>query len=109
MKTITVSPLVKRYKLRPKTVTFCPLGDNYYLSKVEIDIELDGKVADLLDVENLFKKDLNGRTTSIEDLASNICETIVKWYSPISVRVECVADTHIEVHAIAEWHRKEEA
>ena len=107
MRTYENKNKIARYKFTVPVVVFCPLGDDYYNTTVVVEVELDKKIVDFLDLEDYFEKQLNGQHLTTEELAAEVRDTIAKEYEPKSVRVEIVGGSHIDAHTITEWKREE--
>lgn len=83
----------------PVTV-FCPLGPNYYRAAVTCEIELDAFIVDFIDLENYFKKELNGKELTTEALAGEVFAALEKAYAPKSITVKVHSDSHFPIDTI---------
>ena len=107
MRTYENKNKIARYKFTVPVVVFCPLGDDYYNTTVVVDVELRKKIVDFIDLEDYFKKSLNGLDLTTEAIAAEVRDTMVREYEPQAVRVEVISDSHFEMHTITEWKREE--
>lgn len=85
----------------PATV-FCPLGPNYYRGTVTAEVELGDKIVDFLDLEDYFKKDLNGKPLTTEQLCDEVFQTLNNIYEPKHLRVTVLSDSHFPIKTIKE-------
>ena len=107
MRTYANEKGIKAYQFAVPVTVNCPLGQNYYRARVFVDIELGDKIVDFLDLEDYFKKSLNGLDLTTEALAAEVRDTMVREYEPKAVRVEVISDSHFEIHTVTEWKREE--
>lgn len=85
----------------PVTV-FCPLGPNYYRAVVDCEMKLGDVIADFLDLERFFKKDLNGEHLTTEDLVAKVFDVMSATYHPEHIRVSVHSDSHFSIETIKE-------
>lgn len=85
----------------PVTV-YCPLGPNYYRAEVEVKMELGEVIVDFLDLEDYFKKELNGKHLTTEDLTIEIFNTLDEIYKPKHLRVASHSNSHFELEIVKE-------
>jgi len=84
----------------PATV-FCPLGPNYYRAEVTCEIELGGIIVDFVDLENYFKKELNGKHLTTEALVNEVFTTLARAYGhPKNLTVKVHSDSHFPIDTI---------
>lgn len=88
---------ISRMEFTVPVTPFCPLGPNYYRATVECVVELDGYIIDFLDLEEYFKVKLNGAKLTTEALASEVYETLMREYLPLSVVVRVHSDSHFPI------------
>jgi hypothetical protein len=81
---------------------FCPLGPNYYRAMVDVKIELGDKIVDFLDLEDYFKKELNGKPLTTEDLTIEIFNKLNDTYNPKHLRVASHSNSHFELEVVKE-------
>lgn len=85
----------------PVTV-FCPLGPNYYRAQVDVEMELGSVIVDFLDLEDYFKKELNGKHLTTEDLTIEIFNTLDEIYNPIHLKVTSHSNSHFDLAIVKE-------
>ena len=85
----------------PATV-FCPLVPNYYRGTVTAEVELGEKIVDFLDLEDYFKKDLNGKHLTTEQLCDEVFQTLKLHYEPKHIKVVVLSDSHFPIETIKE-------
>lgn len=76
---------------------FCPLGPNYYRATAECSVELTDRIVDFLDLEDYFKKELNGKHLTTEDLCDEIHSTLMREYNTEHVVVTISSDSHFPI------------
>ena len=107
MRTYANEKGIKAYNFAVPVTVNCQLGGNFYRARVLVSIELREKIVDFIDLEDYFKKSLNGLDLTTEALAAEVRDTMVREYEPQAVRVEVISDSHFEIHTITEWKREE--
>ena len=85
----------------PVTV-YCPLGSNYYRATISVKMELGEYIVDFLDLEDYFKKELNGKSLTSEDLVIEIFNHLDENYKPMHLSVTSHSDSHFEIDVIKE-------
>lgn len=85
----------------PVTV-FCPLGPNYYRANIKVEMELGNFIVDFLDLEEYFKKTLNGKELTTEDLVIEVFNTLNETYKPMHLLVSSHSDSHFPIDVIKE-------
>lgn len=85
----------------PVTV-FCPLGPNYYRAVLTVKMELGEVIADFLDLENYFKKELNGKHLTSENLVIEVFNYLDEIYKPMHLSVSSHSDSHFDIDIIKE-------
>lgn len=81
---------------------YCTLGKNYYKPTLSIAIELRDNIVDFLDLEDFFKKELNGAKLTCEDLVEKVFKTMKDIYNPKYLYVCCQSDSHFLIRTIRE-------
>ena len=81
---------------------FCPLGPNYYRAQVDVELELNEVIVDFLDLEDYFKKELNGKKLTTEDLTIEVFNTLDKLYKPMHLKVTSHSNSHFELEITKE-------
>ena len=76
---------------------FCPLGPNYYRAQVDVEIELNNIIVDFLDLEDYFKKELNGKSLTTEDLTIEVFNTLDEIYKPMHLKVTSHSNSHFDL------------
>lgn len=88
---------VNRMNISVPVTVFCPLGPNYYRAEVDIEMELNKVIVDFIDLENYFKKELNGKDLTTEELTVEIFNTLDEIYKPIHLKVTSHSNSHFEL------------
>ena len=94
---------ITRMEFEVPVICYCTLGLNYYKPTLKIEIELNDKIVDFLDLERYFKTDLNGEKLTCENLVKNVFDTMKKIYNPTKLKVCCQSDSHFLIRTIKEW------
>lgn len=81
---------------------FCPLGPNYYRALVEVSIELKDTIVDFLDLEDYFKKELNGKSLTTEDLTIEVFNKLNEVYKPMHLKVTSHSNSHFDLSVTKE-------
>ena len=89
---------VRAYEFKVPVVVYCSLGENYYQAIAKIDISKPHSIVDFIDLENFFKKELNGQRLTAEDLGAKIKSTLQKYLRPKKISVEIISNSHFEIH-----------
>lgn len=85
----------------PVTV-YCTLGANYYRAMISVHMELGEKIVDFIDLEDYFKKELNGKPFTTEDLVIEIFNKLDYVYQPMHLRVTSQSDSHFKIQVAKE-------
>lgn len=93
---------ITRMEFEVPVVCYCPLGVNYYKPTLLIKIELSNRIIDFLDLEDFFKKELNGEKYTCEDLVGYVFSTMQKIYNPRYLYVCCESDSHFKIKTVKE-------
>ena len=93
---------ISKMKMSVPVTVFCPLGPNYYRATINIEIELGDVIVDFLDLEDYFKKELNGKHLTSEDLVIEIFNHLDEAYKPMHLTVSSKSDSHFAIEVIKE-------
>lgn len=74
---------------------YCPLGRNYSRATVKVEMELGNKIAELLDISDYFRMELNGAKLTQEGLCGEIFLKMCETYEPRHISVKVFADGHV--------------
>ncbi len=88
---------VDKLEFSVPVTAFCPLGPNYYRAQVDVIIELGDLVVDFLDLEDYFKKELNGKHLTTEDLTIEVFNKLNEVYKPMHLKVTSHSNSHFEL------------
>ena len=102
MRTYSNDKGISRMKFTAPASVFCPLGPNYYRAMVTCELELGEKIVDFLDLEAYFKRDLNGKELTTENLCDEVFQTLKSVYEPKHIRVTVMSDSHFSIETIKE-------
>lgn len=91
---------IDRMEFNAPVTAFCPLGNNYYRATVSCEIQLNKKIVDFIDLEDYFKKELNGKSLITEALADEVFNTLTEAYEPLFLRVKVHSDSHFPIDVI---------
>jgi len=69
---------------------------------VSAEVELGDKIVDFLDLEDYFKKDLNGKHLTTEQLCDEVFQTLKSHYEPKHIKVTVLSDSHFPIETIKE-------
>lgn len=83
-------------------VCYCPLGKNYYKPTLYISLKLSKNIVDFIDLEDFFKKELNGKGLTCEDLVGTVFNVMKDIYNPHYLRVQCKSDSHFVINTVKE-------
>lgn len=83
----------------PATV-YCHLGANYYRASVTCEMELADRIVDFIDLEDYFKKELNGKSLTTEELVGEVFATLEREYAPKTLTVTVHSDSHFPIDTI---------
>ena len=103
MRTYENSNAITEMRFRVPATVYCPLGANYYRAVIDLQIKLDKKIVDFVDLEVFFKSEINGKHLTTEQLCDLILETMKTNYEPKYIRCEVLSDSHFEIRTIKEW------
>ena len=93
---------ITKMRFTVPTTVFCPLGPNYYRGTVTAEVELGDKIVDFLDLEDYFKKDLNGKHLTTEQLCDEEFQHLKSHYEPKHLKVVVLSDSHFPIETIKE-------
>lgn len=93
---------VNKMNFKVPVTVFCPLGPNYYRATLEVKMELGNNIVDFLDLEDYFKKELNGKHLTTEDLVIEVFNTLDEYYKPMHLSVASHSDSHFDIEVIKE-------
>lgn len=102
MRTYSNDNGINRMEFVVPVTVFCPLGPNYYRAKVTCELTLDEKIVDFLDLEEYFKKELNGKELTTEQLCDEVYQTLSDAYKPYHIKVVVESDSHFIIRTIKE-------
>lgn len=102
MRTYSNEQEISRMEFTVPATVFCPLGPNYYRAMVTCELELGDTIVDFLDLEDYFKKELNGEHLTTENLCGEVFNTLDEVYSPKHLRVTVLSDSHFPIKTIKE-------
>lgn len=88
---------VNRLDFTVPVTPFCPLGPNYYRAQVTVNMELGDVIVDFLDLEDYFKKELNGKHLTTEDLTIEVFNKLDEVYKPMHLKVTSHSNSHFEL------------
>ena len=93
---------IDKMKFTVPVTPFCPLGPNYYRATINVEMELGEVIVDFLDLEDYFKKELNGKDLTSEDLVVEIYNKLDEVFKPMHLKVSSSSDSHFAIEVIKE-------
>jgi len=102
MKTYSNADGITRMKFTAPVTALCPLGPNYYRATVICEVELDKTIVDFNDLEHYFKKDLNGKKLTTENLCNAVFQLFKEIYNPKHLKITVLSDSHFPIETIKE-------
>lgn len=83
---------IKNVTIKARAKCFCPLGNDWYTNKFDIEIGVADCIPDYIDVDKWIAENINGKSMIIEEAVSKVHQYIMDGYKPHS----CSVCSHVD-------------